>query len=255
MSKPISPLWRQMPADIDERLRQIVHSAPPCKVFFRADDIGVPGSMFSRLLGIFAAHNAPLALAVVPTWLTFPRWEAIQREAAPNARLWCWHQHGWRHRNHEREGKKQEFGPNRALTAIISDVTRGQQRLRTIMGKAFQPIFTPPWNRCDDRTLSVLADNGFAAVSRFVTKQPPGRLPLPDIPVSVDLHTRKCRNSKEDWRALFSELADGLARPVCGIMIHHQRMNDAAFVFLEILLKRLSARGSLVSLECLLESA
>ena len=253
MAKSISPLWRNVPADIDERLWRIIDSASPGKIFFRADDIGVPGAMFSRLLSTFAAHDAPLALAVVPAWLTPPRWAAIRREAATNAGLWCWHQHGWRHCNHEREGKKQEFGPNRDLAAIVSDVARGQQRLRTILGDAFRPIFTPPWNRCDDRTLAVLADNGFAAVSRSVTRTPPGQLPLPDIPVSVDLHTRKSRNSKDDWRALCSELTDGLARPLCGIMIHHQCMNDAACDVLEILLERLSAKGCIVSMESLVE--
>lgn len=255
MSRPVSPLWLHVPADIDARLGQIVDPAPRCKVFFRADDIGVPGAVFSRLLATFAAHGAPLAPAVVPAWLTPPRWAAIRRAAAPDAGLWCWHQHGWRHRNHEPAGKKQEFGPSRQLASIVSDVTRGRQRLRTIMGEAFRPIFTPPWNRCDDRTLTVLADSGFAAVSRFATRKPPAPPPLPDLAVCVDLHTRKGSNGREDWRALLAELAGGLSRPVCGIMIHHQRMNDAAFDFLDILLGRLAARGCIVSLGSLIEGA
>ena len=38
---------------------------------------------------------------------------------------------------------------------------------------------------------------------------------------------------------------DALLRGFCGIMIHHQRMNDAAFAFLEVLLQQLSRHQSL----------
>ena len=252
MPKTVAPLWQHMPADIDDRLRQGGSLASVGKVFFRADDIGAPGSGFSQLLDTFARHDAPLALAVVPTWLTPQRWRVIRQTSVRKPHLWCWHQHGWRHWNHELDGKKQEFGPARELAAIESDITRGRKRLCTIMGDTFQPIFTPPWNRCDHRTLTVLAKNKFSAVSRSAGRKPSGHLPLPDIPIAVDLHTRKGKNGKADWPAMLSELAYGLALPVCGIMIHHQRMNSAAFDFLDILLGLLSARDGLVSLDRLI---
>lgn len=240
MAKTVSALWEHMPTDADDRLRQALTPVSAGKVFFRADDIGVPGPVFSRLLKTFARHDTPLALAVVPAWLTRRRWDVLKELSLPNANLWCWHQHGWRHQNHETVGKKQEFGPSRPLSAIVRDVTGGRQRLETIMGAVFQPIFTPPWNRCDPRTLDVLAENAFHAVSRFASPKNTGPLPLQDIPVNVDLHTRKNKDGRDDWNALIEELVDGLAQPVCGIMIHHQCMNAAAFAFLDILLARLN---------------
>ncbi|MGD8890557.1 MAG: hypothetical protein PVF53_19235, partial [Desulfobacterales bacterium] len=47
------------------------------------------------------------------------------------------------------------------------------------------------------------------------------------------------------WDGLFNELEEAIASGHCGIMIHHQRMNSAAFQFLEILLNALSQRKEL----------
>jgi hypothetical protein len=38
-----------------------------------------------------------------------------------------------------------------------------------------------------------------------------------------------------------AQIEAGIASGVCGIMIHHERMNTAAYVFLEQLVKVLSA--------------
>jgi hypothetical protein len=101
------------------------------------------------------------------------------------------------------------------------------------------PVFTPPWNRCDQETLGALQDMGYKAISRNLAAQPAVPPTLPDYAVNVDLHTRKERDSKSGWQGLLSELGDGLTRGFCGIMIHHQRMNAAAFDFLDILLPEL----------------
>jgi len=63
--------------------------------------------------------------------------------------------------------------------------------------------------------------------------------------VNVDLHTRKELDAEEGWNALFAELKGALLSGLCGIMIHHQRMNDAVFAFLEVLLQKLSRHQSL----------
>jgi hypothetical protein len=153
--------------------------------------------------------------------------------------LWCWHQHGWRHVNHEPEGKKQEFGPSRTSLRIRDDLIRGKQRLQTVMGDAFSPVFTPPWNRCDQQTLWLLRELKYSAVSRSPGAVPPSPDGLPDFAVNVDLHTRREALPLLGWEGLFSEMGSALAQGFCGIMIHHQRMNGEAFVFLEILIQAL----------------
>jgi peptidoglycan/xylan/chitin deacetylase (PgdA/CDA1 family) len=243
MHYEISSIWHRLPPDIVAKIERCV--AAGCErqsysgdatIFFRADDIAVPGQQFAHLLDLFSQYRVPLCLAVVPAWLTRPRWLALKQVAKNTASLWCWHQHGWRHVNHEVEGKKQEFGPLRSRDDLEHDIDCGRQRLERVLGKSFYPVFTPPWNRCDPKALDVLEDLGYAAISRSRGSRPPTSSGLPCFYVNVDLHTRKEKAPVAGWHNLFDELQLAIASKHCGIMIHHQRMNQAAFEFLNILL-------------------
>jgi len=113
------------------------------------------------------------------------------------------------------------------------------------MGEDFYPVFTAPWNRCSSTTLELLVELGYHAVSRSRGSLPPPPDGLPDFQVNVDLHTRKELEAEEGWNGLFGDLKGALLSGLCGIMIHHQRMNGAAFAFLEVLLQKLSSHQSL----------
>jgi hypothetical protein len=139
---------------------------------------------------LFLAHRMPLCLAVVPEWLDRSAWAKMQ-EYGPANPLWCWHQHGWNHTNHEPEGKKCEFGESRDRAAIQTDLRKGSEHLGRLLGDLFLPVFTPPWNRCSRATLEILAELGFLAVSRFNNARPPAAGILPELAVNVDLHTRR----------------------------------------------------------------
>jgi hypothetical protein len=253
MSLNPSKIWTRLPADLMKRTQRCIDAA--CDqltggqagyIFLRADDVAVPGSRFSRLLDLFFHQRAPLCLAVVPAWLTQARWLQIRDIRQDSAHLWCWHQHGWRHINHQITGKKQEFGSDQSQFEIENDIIRGRQRLEDILGRQFYPVFTPPWNRCDTRTLKLIHKHGFAAVSRAYdgdVRSPEG---LTNLYVNVDLHTRKEASPVAGWSNLFEELKTAISSGCCGIMIHHQRMNDVAFIFLEILLQVVAARKNLL---------
>jgi len=247
-------LWQALPADWTLQLQSCLAEADRIRseataVFFRADDVAVPGRQMAHLLEIFTRHETPLALAVVPAWLTAPRWEALRRLAADGPDLWCWHQHGWRHQNHEPAGKKQEFGPARSRETLARDLRCGRRRLKALLGSAFTPIFTPPWNRCSEITLALLAEMGYNAVSRSRGGQPPLPPGLTDHPVEVDLHTGRSPTAAAGWQQLMDSLRLGLGRPTCGIMIHHQRMNTAAFDFLNTLLEILNRHPRLTLMD------
>ena len=152
------------------------------------------------------------------------------------------HQHGWRHVNHEPEGKKQEFGPSRSRERIRRDLEKGRSRLEGLIRGQFFPVFTPPWNRCSSITLELLRELGYHAVSRTRSHRSPLPGDVPDYSINVDLHTRNESDAGQAWNRLFREMEDALSSGWCGIMIHHQRMNDEAFHFLEILVSALSRR-------------
>ncbi len=240
-----SNIWGKIPVDIKIRVSRCIEAAAeqaqpgPVHIFLRADDVGVPGKQFIHLKEIFSKNQVPLCLAVVPAWLTAPRWTHLKKTGGQTPELWCWHQHGWRHMNHEKAGRKQEFGPSRRRTAALKDLVKGRRRLEELMGNKFYPVFTPPWNRCGLDTLEHLRADGYSAVSRRTGAQPASRDGLPDLFVNVDLHTRKEADPKEGWNNLLAELQRSISAGYCGIMIHHQRMNVAAFEFLDFLLSRL----------------
>jgi hypothetical protein len=196
-------------------------------------------------MDLFSDLRVPLNLAVVPAWLTRVRWQRIKTSDSPAAGLWCWHQHGWRHQNHEPGAKKQEFGPGRKTTDLERDVLLGKQRLERLMGESFFPVFTPPWNRCDKKTLRILQNNGYLAVSRSQNPHNPVLKTLPDFCVNLDLHTRKDRYYRSGWADFLKELEKRISTGMCGIMMHHNRMNTAAFDFLKMLLEMIVARKEL----------
>ncbi len=241
MTKPSSSLYSCHHLDVKERIARRI--AEGCRqstssplVFLRADDIGIPSPRFSQLIRCFQKHRIPLCLATVPSWITAERFSEIRRISGADSSQWCWHQHGRVHRNFEKIGKKQEFGPARTNKEIYINLTKGRRRLEDILEGDFYPVFTPPWNRCSNETLRTLETLSFKAVSRSRGATPKTVHNLPDFRVNVDLHTRKELSPYIAFKNLLAEIEQGLASGLCGIMIHHQRMNGPALELLDILL-------------------
>ncbi|MGB3209670.1 MAG: hypothetical protein WBB19_03100 [Desulforhopalus sp.] len=241
MIKPASSLYFVNHLDLGDKITAHIdtgrhQSKNKPLVFFRADDIGIPSRSFQELILCFRKHGLPLCLATVPAWLTEKRLEQLHRLTGRDSSQWCWHQHGRVHRNFEKTGKKQEFGPARSKIDIHTSLAKGRKRLETLLKKEFSPFFTPPWNRCSSETLQVLADLGFRGVSRSRGARPEPPPALPDYQVNVDLHTRKEIDPHLALNNFFMELEQGLSSGLCGIMIHHQRMNRSALELLDLLL-------------------
>jgi hypothetical protein len=237
-----SAIWQEPPAEWREMLGRVIsrtsgsHTPP---IFFRADDIGAGGRAFEALCHLFRHHSVPLAMAVVPAWLSATRSEQLFRYAPLDEAIWGWHQHGWRHFNWQRTGKKSEFGEQRPLEKQWRDLWQGQQKMQEIFGEHLVPVFTPPWNRLSASTIKILHQLGFKAVSitgplpRGV--KPPGA--IKNLRIMLDLHTRKETDGQADFSHLLSELSQILSkREPVGIMVHHQRMTHFAFQFLDELL-------------------
>lgn len=245
MKDKISTVWtKSIPDNTKEKLREILSQREqndiPLQVFFRADDIAFVDEPFRKLMNLFLAHEMPLCLAIVPEWVDRAGWKSME-EFSPKSPLWCWHQHGTRHLNYESQGKKCEFGDSRSEEEIRKDIVDGRDTLVRIIGDLFFPVFTPPWNRCSLKTLDILKELKFKAVSRSAGAIPPAKDILPDLAVNVDLHTRKENDFTESWQNLLSEFQTAAQKGRMGIMLHHQRMNDSAFAFLDLLLTELGS--------------
>ena len=190
MDRRAALIWRKPLPDWRQRMTTCVYEAAAARttatrIFFRADDVAVPGERFREMIGLFEQHGVPLNLAVVPAWLTAPRWRALKHAGRAAAHLWCWHQHGWRHHNHEPRGKKQEFGPARSPGALRRDLERGRRRLEALMGPSFFPVFTPPLEPLFDPNPARPAPDGL-----------PGRFPQPGQPSGVPPRVSRCRRGR-----------------------------------------------------------
>jgi hypothetical protein len=245
MTKPVSALYLKRHQNVKDSISKSVQkgidtSYGHIRVFFRADDIGIPSGNFQGLISCFRKHKMPLCLATVPSWLTENRRDELYSLTGKNKSQWCWHQHGVTHRNFESTGKKQEFGPSRSAHQLQHSLESGKARLTDLLGKEFLPVFTPPWNRCTADTLETLINLEFLAISRYQGAKPESPTTLPDLSVNVDLHTRKESTAELALDNLLHELERGISSGFCGIMLHHQRMNKRAFDFLDLLLYQIN---------------
>ena len=249
MNPTPSILWQtELPGNLDLRLQELFDVAGrmsrPVRIFFRADDIGRIDSNFTRLLQLFADFDMPLCLAVVPRWLDADNWQLI-RSLAEKEQLFCWHQHGFDHSNHEAVGKKCEFGKNRTIEAVRKDILAGKIKLEQLLADSFLPVFTPPWNRCSEAAMHVLQELDFLALSRSAGSLPPPPAGLMDLAINIDLHTRRETNPEQAMHNLMTECRTALESGCMGFMLHHQRMNANAFLFLEHLLRAINSHPGL----------
>ena len=206
-----------LPSDLPQRLRRCLDKASAESspidtgiIFFRADDVGVPGRNFTRLVELFQGHQVPLTMAVVPAWLTKPRWQGILELCGNRRDLWGWVQHGWRHQNYELRGKKQEFGPSRPLSQKRKDLKLGFNRLSVMMAENFLPVFIPPWNRCDQETLSVLPELGYVHYRCFRGPDREHPLGLSIIRLGWIFTPEKIKTLKAVGRAYLLSLTEAL---------------------------------------------
>ena len=251
MNLPVSALWHEeLPRDMAQQLADLcagaADSAQPTPVFFRADDIGRVDANSLRMLALFTEYAMPLCAALVPEWLTKDSWDAIRSQARAEE-LFCWHQHGFSHVNHETTGKKNEFGEDRSPDAIRRDIRAGKKHLTEILGRPAIPVFTPPWNRCSGQAMQILQEQGFQALSRSINVQPSPPAGLPDLAVNIDLHTRRETDAVLGLDNLMTECRSALASGRMGFMLHHERMNEQAFSFLELLFQAVSNQPGLVA--------
>jgi predicted glycosyltransferase len=226
--------------ELKECLELIQAEGKEVRIFFRDDDIDEDEESLIRLLDLFLAHGVPLNLAVIPDLLTEATVKRLHRRE-----LWIPEslgliQHGWKHLNHEHEGRKCEFGISRSLADKFNDIARGKSRLEEAFGPRFYPAFTPPWNRCTQDTFGVLDELGFVVFSKDQGHAPIQDHNFREISTTLDLYRWKdgatLKPADEIVSALISQMRE---LDTIGILLHHKVMDDKALTFLDQLLNEL----------------
>jgi peptidoglycan/xylan/chitin deacetylase (PgdA/CDA1 family) len=197
----------------------------PVPVFIRDDDAGWDDERLVALLDLLAALGLPADLAAIPTAVgsALAR-ELCERIDAPGPPVGV-HQHGWAHVNHEREGRKAEFGASRSAGDQRRDIREGRGRLGALLGGRVAPIFTPPWNRCSAVTAACLRELGFRVLSCDAAA-PAANVPgLTEVPIHVDWFARR-KGERLSRAAVAERMAADVTRCAAplGVMLHHALM-------------------------------
>ncbi|MFQ5557787.1 MAG: hypothetical protein ACE5GB_09830 [Acidimicrobiales bacterium] len=181
----------------------------PVTFFFRDDDAGWADEALLALCDRFRG-KAPLDLAVIPCAVK----SRLVDELLARADGLAFHQHGFAHINHQREGRKCEFGPDRPTTDAARDLFLGRRLLLDMFADRLDPVFTPPWNRCTADTALTLAELGIEVLSRDRSASSIAAAGLVELPVAVDWVRHRERLDQALARA-------SVASPV-GVMLHHE---------------------------------
>jgi peptidoglycan/xylan/chitin deacetylase (PgdA/CDA1 family) len=199
----------------------------PVPVFIRDDDAGWDDERLVGLLDLLAGLGLPVDLAAIPTEVgrALAR-ELCERIDAPGPPVGV-HQHGLAHVNHEREGRKAEFGSSRSAGDQRRDILEGRGRLGALLGGRVAPIFTPPWNRCSAVTAACLGELGFRVLSRDAAA-PTANVPgLTEVPIHVDWFARR-KGERLSRAAVAERMAADITRGAAplGVMLHHAVMDE-----------------------------
>lgn len=209
------------------------------KVFFRDDDAPWEIDNLDKLAACFADAEIFLDVAVIPNDLdarSQKNLRSMQERYQGFVRL---HQHGYAHQNHEKTGRKCEFGKERTYQEQHRDIGEGLQRMQDNFDD-FDLIFTPPWNRCTEETVAVLHDLNFKALSRISGSGELDLEGLTDIPVTIDWE-KKRKGVAYSESEFATYVSDAFAQSeYVGIMLHHAVMFKESIDNFSKLLKILS---------------
>ncbi|MGI9305119.1 MAG: glycosyltransferase [Gammaproteobacteria bacterium] len=210
------------------------------EIFFRDDDVDEDEDRLRELLDVAFARLVPVNLEIIPGRLTDAGAAMLKTIKGFDPVLMELDQHGWRHINHETEGKKCEFGGGRDYEQQYADIARGKRLLEEIFDQRFYPAFTPPWNRCTADTLKALDELGFAVFSKDRGKEPVTGYGFREISITLDLFTWKGAVRLRPAQETAAELAAQLQQlDRIGIMLHHKVMDAVAFDLFDALVAAL----------------
>ncbi|WP_298824607.1 hypothetical protein [uncultured Piscinibacter sp.] len=233
MGDPLSPVLEALDA-----------LPAPLDAFVRDDDAGWHDARLLALLDAVDRAGTAIDLAAIPLALSDPLAAELRARIDAAPRRVAVHQHGATHANHQAEGRKCEFGAARTAAVQRSDIRAAWLLLQHLLGGRAQPLFTPPWNRCAVHTPAVLAELGFAALSR--DRGAPQQDALPEIAVDVDWSRRMREGGPAAAahaiaEALRARAGDGAP---FGLMLHHAEMDGDEVALLAGWLARIARHGA-----------
>ncbi len=146
---------------LTQELDAWAQSGQTATFWWRDDDAGADAVKLRELLHLRQGLGVPLALAVVPDWLTADVVSLIA--GAGDIRVL---QHGVAHADHSGgRGRRMELCAGALPSGLRQALIRSHNVLRTSFPSSLIEVMVPPWNRIDEAVLSILAGSGFLGLS------------------------------------------------------------------------------------------
>lgn len=221
-------------------------------LWWRDDDAAEVTPALERLLEVQAEYAVPLALAVIPDRLT-PGLIARLSGCAGVVII----QHGHRHQSHANKGEGAwELGDHRPLARVAEELASGRRRLAEAFGARFLPVLAPPWNRISQRVVASLPALGFVGLTAFGARA--RAEPAPGL-VQVNAHCDPIGWKQGARFAGTARVLDDLighlrarrlgtmdAAEPTGFVTHHLALDEPAWAFAALLLRRTGAHPGAV---------
>lgn len=235
-------------ADLDEELRMWRAAGEAPTFWWRDDDTEAPTADLDRLIALAERFGAPLHLAVVP--YAIDPGLAGRLRASP---LVYALQHGFAHKNHEPKGTRaSEVGEVRDISLQEANLTEGWRRMVAADLPNLVRVFVPPWNRIAEKTLHVLPQLGYRAVSIF-DRRPNPPIGLPHFNGHIDpirwKEGAKFAGTEKTLEQCVQHLrqrrlGEAERDEPTGFVTHHLQTDAATWDFSAALMERLTQGGA-----------
>ena len=150
-------------AALERELDMWAQSGQTATFWWRDDDAGADAAKLKELLHLRQALGVPLAVAVVPDWLTPDVASLIAGSGSGGIQVL---QHGVAHADHSGgRGRRMELCAGALPSGLRQALIRSRNVLRTSFPSSLIEVMVPPWNRIDEAVLSILAGSGFLGLS------------------------------------------------------------------------------------------
>ncbi len=232
--------FKTLESGLRQSLDELAKKNKAIRIFLRDDDADDDLEALRSLFDVTLASSVPLNLAIIPGSLSDAGIRLLDNHKHLHPDLFGLNQHGWLHLNHEKEGRKCEFGQSRTFDQQFEDVSQGKALLENVFGDKFYPVFTPPWNRCTEDTFKVLDRLNFKVFSKDKGKQAVTGFAFQEISTTLDLYRWKDKPSMKTPEEIIEALLVQMrAEDPIGILLHHKVMGPEEFSFLDFLLREL----------------
>ena len=129
--------------------------------WWRDDDAGADVAKLTELLHLQQSLGVPLAIAVVPDWLS----DEVAALIAATDGIHVL-QHGVAHSDYSGgERRKVELCDEALPSGLRQALIRSHDVLRASFPSTLREVMVPPWNRIDEAVVSILARSGFLGLS------------------------------------------------------------------------------------------